>query len=117
MQSVNWDDIHEDVLIDDIRRRIVTGTNVMLGRIFFPKGAKVPAHSHESEQITNVLTGALSLLIEGDRIVVKAGQTLVIPSNVPHGAEALEDTDVIDTFSPIRTDWLDGSDAYLHVGR
>mgnify|MGYP003766272363 CR=1 FL=1 len=45
--------------------------------------------------------------------VVKAGQTLVIPSNVPHGAEALEDTDVIDTFSPIRTDWLDGSDVYL----
>ena len=117
MEAISWDGVKEDTLIEGIKRRIITGEKAMLGRLVFPKGAKVPTHSHESEQITNVLTGALSLLIEGDRIVVKAGQTLVIPSNVPHGAEALEDTDVIDTFSPIRTDWIDGSDAYLHVGR
>ena len=113
MQSVNWDDIHEDVLIDNIRRRIVTGTNVMLGRIFFPKGAKVPAHSHESEQITNVINGSLLFIIDGEDIVVSTGETLVIPPYVEHSAEALEETDEIDTFSPIRTDWLDGSDMYI----
>jgi unsaturated pyranuronate lyase len=44
---------------------------------------------------------------------VRAGEVLVIPSNLPHSAEALEDCVDIDVFSPPRADWLDGSDAYL----
>lgn len=114
MKSVAWNDVQEDRLIQGIRRRIVTGDKVMLGRISFPKGAKVPAHRHVSEQITHVLTGALVFVLQGnERVVVRAGETLNIPSNMEHSAEALEDTDEIDAFSPIRTDWLDGSDAYL----
>lgn len=115
MKTAAWDTITTDNLIQGIQRRIVTGERVMLGRLFFPKGAKVPAHTHESEQITNVLSGALKFVIEGEEIVVGAGEVLVIPSNALHSAEALEETDEIDTFSPIRTDWLDGSDAYLRA--
>ena len=85
----------------------------MLGRIYFPKGSKVPAHTHESEQITHVLSGALLFVIDGQEVVVRTGETLTIPSFVEHSAEALEETDDIDAFGPIRTDWLDGSDAYL----
>lgn len=113
MQAVPWSAVPEDRLIEGIKRRIVTGERVMLGRIFFPKGSKVPAHTHESEQITNVISGALLFVIDGQEIIVRSGETLTIPSNVEHSAEALEETDEIDTFSPIRTDWLDGSDAYL----
>ena len=102
-------------MIGGIRRRIFTGESVMLGRLFFPKGAVVPAHRHPNEQITHVLTGALRFVVDGEEVVVGAGQVLHIPSNVQHLAEALEDTDEIDAFSPIRTDWLDGSDAYLRV--
>ncbi len=113
MKAVSWDDVREDVLIGGIRRRIVTGENVMLGRLNFPKGSKVPPHRHENEQISHVLTGALRFMLGGTEVVVRAGETLHIPSNVEHGVEALEETDGIDAFSPIRTDWLDGSDAYL----
>jgi quercetin dioxygenase-like cupin family protein len=42
---------------------------------------------------------------------------LVIPSNVRHRAEALEDTLDVDVFNPPRQDWLDGSDAYLRGTR
>jgi quercetin dioxygenase-like cupin family protein len=50
----------------------------------------------------------------GDReIVVRAGEVLVIPSNLPHRALALEDTLDVDVFNPPRQDWLNGSDAYL----
>ena len=115
MNAVQWDNIPEDNLIEGIKRRIVTGERVMLGRLFFPKGAKVPAHTHESEQIVNVLKGSLKFVIRGKDIIVQAGETLVIPSNIEHSAEALEETDEIDTFSPIRTDWLDGSDIYLRA--
>ena len=45
--------------------------------------------------------------------IVRGGEVLVIPSNVPHLAEALEDTDNLDIFAPPRQDWLSGDDAYL----
>ena len=113
MEPVAWDSVQEDRLIGGITRRIVTGERVMLGRLHFPKGAKVPAHTHESEQLTHVISGALRFVVGGEEMVVHAGETLVIPSYVEHSAEALEETDDIDAFGPIRTDWLDGSDAYL----
>jgi quercetin dioxygenase-like cupin family protein len=114
MESVPWNDVPEERLIQGIRRRIVTGDKVMLGRLYFPKGSKVPAHRHVNEQITYVITGALLFVLDGsEEVMVRAGETLHIPSNMEHSAEAVEDTDEIDAFSPIRTDWLDGSDAYL----
>jgi quercetin dioxygenase-like cupin family protein len=73
----------------------------------------VPEHHHESEQITYILEGALKFEIEGKEIVVGKGQVLLIPSNVPHRAVALEDTLDLDIFSPIRTDWLKRDDGYL----
>jgi quercetin dioxygenase-like cupin family protein len=108
--------VPEDRLIGGIRRRIVTGEKVMLGRLYLPKGAAVPAHRHPNEQITHVLTGALRFVVEGREVVVRGGETLHIPANAEHSAQALEETDEIDAFSPIRTDWLDGSDAYLREG-
>ena len=50
---------------------------------------------------------------EGEEIVVRDGEVRCIPSNVPHAAEAVEDTFDSDSFSPPRQDWLDGSDGYL----
>ncbi len=113
MEAISWNEVPEERLIHGIKRRIVTGEKVMLGRIFFPKGAVVPAHRHPNEQITHVLSGILRFVVEGEEILVPAGQCLRIPSGAEHLAEALEDTDEIDAFSPIRTDWLDGSDSYL----
>ena len=113
MESVNWNEIPADRLIGGIRRKIVTGEKVMLGKMYFPKGSKVPSHVHEGEQVTNVLEGKLLFVINGQQITVSSGETLVIPSNVEHSAEAIEETSEIDTFSPIRNEWLDGSDSYL----
>jgi len=113
MKSIPWEEVPEDKLIQGIRRRIVTGEQVMLGRLYFPKGATVPSHRHPNEQITHVISGTLKFIIEGSEVMVRAGETLHIPSDAEHSAEAMEETDEIDAFSPIRTDWLDGSDAYL----
>jgi quercetin dioxygenase-like cupin family protein len=73
----------------------------------------VPLHSHENEQITYILEGALKFALQGQDIVVHAGEILIIPANVPHSAEALEDTVDLDLFCPPRADWIDGTDAYL----
>jgi quercetin dioxygenase-like cupin family protein len=79
------------------------------------KGALVPVHKHESEQLTYVLQGAMKFLVGGEEITVREGEVLQIPSWVPHQAEALEDTFELDVFSPIRQDWLDGTDDYFHA--
>ncbi len=96
-----------------IERQLVSAEKAMLARLLLRKGCVVPMHQHENEQITYILAGALKFSIENREVVVRAGEVLVIPSNVPHSAEALEDTIDLDIFTPPRQDWLDGTDAYL----
>ena len=73
----------------------------------------MPTHQHESEQISCIVQGALKFELEGRELTLRAGEVLVIPSNVPHSAVALEDSQAFDIFSPIRQDWLNGTDSYL----
>ena len=111
-----WDDMPKEQLSDQLSRRLITGDKVMLTHVYLKKGCIVPLHHHENEQITYILEGALRFRIgseQGEEIVVRVGEVLHIPSNVPHMAEALEDTLDVDIFSPPRQDWLDKSDDYL----
>ena len=116
MEYVSWEAVPLEVMSDMISRKIVTGEKAMVAQVFLKKDAVVPEHHHESEQITYILEGALKFEIEGKEIVVRKGEVLTIPSNVPHRAVALEDTVDLDIFSPIRTDWLSKDDAYLRRG-
>ncbi|TPG64587.1 cupin domain-containing protein [Hymenobacter nivis] len=111
-----WDDMPEERMTDLISRRFITGDKTMLAHVYLKKGALVPKHHHENEQITYILEGALRFHLGDDQaqeIIVRAGEVLHIPSNVPHSAEALEDTLDVDIFSPPRQDWIDKTDAYL----
>jgi quercetin dioxygenase-like cupin family protein len=87
-------------------QKIVAGEREMLAQIYLKRGALVPLHQHESEQMTYVLQGALRFLVAGEEIIVREGEVLHIPSHTPHQAEALDDTFELDVFSPVRTDWL-----------
>lgn len=98
-------------------RQFISGERAMLARVLLKKGAFVPEHRHENEQIVYILEGALRFEIAGEAIIVRAGEVLVIPSNVPHSAEALEDTVDLDIFTPPRADWIAGDDAYLRTNR
>jgi quercetin dioxygenase-like cupin family protein len=113
LQYVRLTDLPVEQVNPLLDRQLVTGERSMLARIILRKGCIVPLHSHDNEQISYVLEGALKFLIQGQEIVVAAGEVLVIPSNVPHSAEALEDTVDLDVFCPPREDWLLGTDFYL----
>jgi quercetin dioxygenase-like cupin family protein len=65
------------------------------------------------EQIATVEKGAMKFLTDGGEQIVCAGQSIAIPPHVPHSVEALEDSAVVDVFSPAREDWIRGDDAYL----
>ena len=112
-----WSDMPKEKVSDLLDRRLITGDRMMLAHVYLKKGCIVPKHSHENEQITYILQGALRFWIgedQSEEIVVRAGEVLHIPSNVPHKAEALEDTLDVDVFSPPRQDWLNHTDSYFH---
>ncbi len=114
---IPWSQVEREPLNDKIDREMVVGDKVMLARVFLKKGAHVPPHHHHNEQVTYILEGALKFAIDGKELVVKAGEVLCIPSNMPHEAWALEDTLDLDVFTPPREDWLNKTDAYLRHGR
>ena len=107
-----WDGIALEKVTEMISRKIVSGEREMLAQIYLKRGALVPMHAHESEQMTYILQGALRFLIEGEEITVREGEVLHIPSGVEHQAEALEDTFELDFFTPIRQDWLTPPDEH-----
>jgi quercetin dioxygenase-like cupin family protein len=111
-----WDSMRKERVSDMLERRLITGERMMLAHVYLKKGCIVPKHSHENEQLTYILEGALKFWIGDDgaeEITVSAGEVLLIPSHVPHKAEALEETLDVDVFSPPRQDWLDKKDDYL----
>jgi quercetin dioxygenase-like cupin family protein len=103
-----WDEIALEKITEMISQKIVAGEREMLAQIYLKRGALVPIHSHESEQMTYILQGALRVVAGGEEITVREGEVLHIPSGLPHQAEALEDTFELDVFSPVRKDWLRG---------
>jgi quercetin dioxygenase-like cupin family protein len=113
-----WESMPKEQLNEGIGRRMITGERMMIAHIYLKKGSLVPRHHHHNEQITYILEGALRFRLgaEGEQeVTVRSGEVLTIPPDLPHSAEALEDTLDVDIFDPPRQDWLDGTDAYLRA--
>ena len=100
-----WDEIALEKITEMVSRKFVSGERETMAQIYLKRGAIVPQHAHESEQMTYVLQGALKLLVAGEEVTLREGEVLHIPSNVPHQVEALDDTFVLGVFSPVRADW------------
>jgi len=116
VRHYSWNDIPAEQLKKGLSRKLITGERMMIAHVYFESGEEVPRHSHENEQLTYILSGALRFWFGADdeqEVTVRAGEVVVIPSNVPHRAVALEKTLDVDVFSPPRQDWLAGTDAYL----
>ena len=111
-----WEDVKLEQMAGTITRRFVTSDKLMIAQINIAKGNVVPAHRHHNEQVTYMISGALRFLFgeeQDEEVIVRAGEVLLIPGDLLHSAEALEDTFELDVFNPPRADWIDGTDAYL----
>lgn len=109
----DWSQVPAEEMNPHVTRRAIHTEHMTIARLFLKKGGVVPEHHHVNEQVAFVVSGALKFNVAGKEQIVKSGQCLVLPPDVPHGVEVLEDTDVIDTFTPRRADWIAGDDAYL----
>jgi quercetin dioxygenase-like cupin family protein len=88
------------------RRTVASGEQMMQMLVMLDGGSHLPEHQHPHEQITHVLRGRLRLIVAGAPHELVAGQSLSILGGTPHAADVLEDSLVIDTFSPPREDLL-----------
>ena len=116
LKHIAWKDVEVEALNPLLGRQMITGDKVMLARVLLKKGCVVPEHSHENEQLTYIVEGALKFWIDGKELVVGKGEVLCIPAHMPHKAEAMEDTVDLDVFYPPRQDWLNKTDSYLRDG-
>lgn len=113
LKYLAWNDVEVEAMNPLLGRQLIVGQQVMLARVLLKKGCVVPLHSHVNEQLSYILQGALKFYIDGKEIVVRAGEVLTIPPNMPHKAEAMEDTVDLDIFNPPRADWINKTDSYL----
>jgi quercetin dioxygenase-like cupin family protein len=113
MERYNWSAIEEEEMNPLLRRRVIHTGQMTVARLWLGKGAVVPVHHHVNQQVTMLQSGALEFEMGGERFVLKAGDVLVIPPNLPHRVTAIEESTATDLFTPAREDWIRGDDAYL----
>ena len=94
-------------IVPGIKRRTITaGASMYQMRAELEAGSRLPEHAHPQEQIAHVIKGRLKLTVAGIPHELTAGDAVYIASSVPHSGETIEETTVIDTFSPPREDYL-----------
>ena len=108
-----WSEEPVEELSPTIGRQLIHTEQMTFARLLLRRGALVPTHDHPNEQIATVVEGRLRFVVGEEERVVGVGETVVLPASVPHEVEALEDSVVLDVFSPAREDWRRGDDAYL----
>lgn len=106
-------ELEAERLNPQITRRMLWGDRLMAAYLEFKKGTVVPVHQHENEQFTYCISGLLRLTLPDRELLLRPGEVLLIPGGVSHGGEMLEETVVMEVFSPPRRDWIDKTDTYL----
>ena len=91
-----------------VKRKILSyRNNLMTVELTFPKGATGAKHSHPHEQIGYIVSGSLIYQEEGQEDkILHTGDTYYVAPNIVHGVEILEDTKLLDIFTPMREDFL-----------
>jgi len=108
-QHLNWASIPSEHPAAGIERQMVVGENLMICRFRFAPFLVTPEHDHPHEQMTSVERGRVRFFIEGEEQIAAAGDVLHFPPHCRHGATMMdEEVVVIDIFSPIREDFLNG---------
>ena len=106
IQTLAWSDLPTDAPMPLITRQRIVGEHMMISRVQLSKGFSVPSHHHANEQFAVVLSGKIRFDIgpvdhpDSQTTTLGPGEVLVVPPNAPHSATALEDTLILDIFSP-----------------
>ncbi|MFT3685416.1 MAG: cupin domain-containing protein [Phycisphaerales bacterium] len=101
-----WTELTEDAPMPLLARRRIIGNQAMISRVVLKQGCEVPSHSHANEQFAVLLSGTMRFGLGEPRttqhreVTLHAGEVLHLPSNLPHSAFAVEESVILDVFSP-----------------
>lgn len=112
-RKLNWINVKHEELTDKLTRQMISGEKATLSKFSAKKGASVIRHRHDNEEFFYLTSGSVKFVFDNEEVLVKTGEILIIPANLPHAITALEDAEFVDFFSPVREDWLKGEDLYL----
>jgi quercetin dioxygenase-like cupin family protein len=110
---LRWSEIPVENMSPVLARQVIHTERMTIARLRLKKGAVVPRHSHNNEQVTLLEEGKLRFYFDDSTQDLAAGEVMKIPPDAPHRVEALEDSLAVDLFAPVRADWVQGEDAYL----
>lgn len=99
-------------IVPGYRSRLIHTDTMTLAYVDVEEGAPLPEHAHIHEQVTNLLDGQFEIVIGGEKILLEAGQAVVIPSNIPHSGKAITACRILDVFHPVREDFKNKNVAY-----
>jgi signal transduction histidine kinase len=108
-----WRSLDQEQLKDNLFRRTISGEKATLAQFSTKTGVFAPRHSHNNEEFFWLLSGGVKIVFDDREVVIEKGEIVMIPPNLPHAVIALEDSEVVDFFAPVREDWLRGEDQYL----
>lgn len=111
--KTSWELIALEPMMAGLQRQMLNGEKLSLARFHFEPDTKVPRHQHVNEQITIVTAGKVKLLFDDGEVTLGKDELILIPSDVPHGAIALEKSETIEIFAPRREEWIKKDDSYL----
>ena len=99
------DSVAAKELVPGFTARLLHTDQITVGHVHAKAGSVLPEHQHPHQQVTNVISGELSMTVDGETRTCKAGDAVVIPGDTPHSARALTDCYLIDVFQPVREDY------------
>lgn len=102
----DFDNLPAEKITDGVTRRFIMGTQSSVVRWELKAGTVLPVHFHVNEQITRVEKGSMEVYSQGLKYVMKPGQIMIFPPNVPHEFIALVDTVIYEQHTPARQDFL-----------
>ena len=108
----NTDDIAPFEISRGFNARFIHTELMTLAYVDVDEGADLPQHAHVHEQVLNMLEGEFELTLNGEVLLLRPGQVVAIPSNVPHSGRAITKCRILDVFSPVREDFRSGKVAY-----
>ncbi len=108
MSHIKNSDIPVENVAPGMNRQIMGyDSDIMLVKVDFDEGGIGEAHAHPHQQISYVVSGKFEVTIDGKTEVLATGDAFVVPANAIHGAVCTQAGTLIDTFSPLREDFLE----------
>lgn len=105
MNYLSINDIEEKELIPGYYVKLIHTEFTTIAYWRIEESKSMPVHTHPNEQTVNMIEGEFELVVENDKKVIKKGDIVIIPPNIPHSGKALTNCRIIDVFYPVRTDY------------